>query len=97
MPGGRLFIETPAEAHVLTRTALRHLQRRGISAHGIVREARREHIADLILTEAQLLGVDWIVLGTHARRALGVALLGSTSLTVARRATRPVILVKYPN
>jgi nucleotide-binding universal stress UspA family protein len=36
------------------------------------------------------------VVGTRARRALTATLMGSTSLEVARRATRPVLMVNLP-
>ena len=94
--GIRFCLETKDEAHHCAQTAVTHLRRRGIAASALVRDARREKVPHAIAAEAARLEVGCIVLGTPARRALSSALVGSTSLTVARRATRPIILVKAP-
>jgi nucleotide-binding universal stress UspA family protein len=96
MPGGRLFIETPTEALALTRTAVTYLRERGIASSSVVRQARTEHIADVIVAESQRLGAHSIVLGTHGRSPLSASVRGSTSLGVLRRATCPVVLVRVP-
>ena len=93
----RFCLETPDEARQCAQTAVTELRRRGVAASAVVRDARREKVPHAIAAEAQRLDVSCIVLGTHARRALVSALLGSTCLTVARRATHPIILVKAPN
>jgi nucleotide-binding universal stress UspA family protein len=92
--GGHYFVETRAEARAVTTEAVVRLRARGVSASGVVRSADRGRIAHAILAEADALDVRMIVLGTRARGVLGAALLGSTSRTVARRAARPVVLVK---
>jgi nucleotide-binding universal stress UspA family protein len=94
--GGRFCLETPDEAQLCARTAATELRRRAVAASAVVRDAPRERVPRAIAAEAERLDVSCIVLGAHARRALGSALLGSTSVGVARRATRPVILVKAP-
>ncbi len=92
--GGHYYIETRAEASALAQVAVSRLRLRGIAASRVVRDADRARLANAILAEAAALDVRLIVLGARARGALGAALVGSTSTTVARRATRPVILVK---
>jgi nucleotide-binding universal stress UspA family protein len=96
MPGGRLFIETPSDVLAIVGTAMTYLRGRGVASSSIVRPARRERIAEVIVAESQRLAVDSIVLGTHGRGSLRASLLGSTSLAVVRRATCPVILVRIP-
>ena len=77
------------------------------NAQNIAREAGMEHeaklleiqtfghrISDLILEEAKDWPADLIVVGTHGRRGLHAALLGSVSDGILRRATVPVLLVR---
>jgi nucleotide-binding universal stress UspA family protein len=92
--GGRVFFETAGEAGRTAQAAVSHLRRRGASASAVVRDAYRAHISDVILAESETLNASYIVLGTRVRRALTSALLGSTSLVVARRSSRPVLLIK---
>jgi nucleotide-binding universal stress UspA family protein len=94
--GGRNFLETPAEARAVAQVAVGRLRGRGVSASGVVRDASRGRISDTIVAEAEALGACSIVMGTPVRRVLSEVLLGSTSLAVARRSPRPVILVKAP-
>ena len=76
-------------------------------AQQVAREAGMEHeaklleiqtfghrISDLILEEAKDWPADLIVVGTHGRRGLHAALLGSVSDGILRRATVPVLLVR---
>jgi len=49
--------------------------------------------AETILQEADRLGVDAILMGTHARGALREFLLGSVSKQVLHQSKRPVLLV----
>jgi nucleotide-binding universal stress UspA family protein len=95
--GMRFCLETMDEARQCAQSAVTDLRCRGVSASAVVRDARRENVARMIADEGERLDVSCIVLGTHARGSLLSALLGSTSLSVARKATRPIILVKTPN
>lgn len=49
---------------------------------------------DVILNTAKELGVDLIVMGTHGRRGVSRALLGSVTETVVRTAPCPVLTVR---
>jgi universal stress protein A len=51
---------------------------------------------DVILSTADELGADLIVMGTHGRRGLSRALLGSIAETVVRHAQVPVLTVRGP-
>jgi nucleotide-binding universal stress UspA family protein len=95
--GVRICLETSEEARRCAYTAVAELRRRGVPASGVIRDARRERVGQVIAAEAERLDVGCIVLGTHAHGAWLSALLGSVSRKVARRATRPVILVRAPH
>ena len=45
---------------------------------------------------AEEIGADIIVIGTHGRRGLARALLGSIAENIIRTATRPVLVVHGP-
>jgi nucleotide-binding universal stress UspA family protein len=49
---------------------------------------------DVIIATAKELGVDMIVMGTHGRRGVSRALLGSVTETVVRTAPCPVLTVR---
>ena len=49
---------------------------------------------DVILATARELGVDMIVMGTHGRRGVSRALLGSVTETVVRASPCPVLTVR---
>jgi nucleotide-binding universal stress UspA family protein len=52
------------------------------------------HAATVIIQEANRAGADAICVGSHGRSGLGRALMGSVAETVARRAQRPVLIVR---
>lgn len=91
--GGHYYVETRGEARAVAQAAMRRLRLRGVPASGVVRDADREQVAGSILAEANAVDARLIVLGTRSRGFLSRTLLGSTSAAVARRATRPLILV----
>jgi nucleotide-binding universal stress UspA family protein len=95
--GFRFCLETSDEARRCAHTAVAELRRRGVPASGVVRDARRERVGQVIAAEAERLDVGCIVLGTHAHGAWLSALLGSVTRKVAKRSTRPVILVRAPH
>ncbi len=53
----------------------------------------RGQTAEAILQEAEKVEADLIVVGSHQRRGLARALLGSVSSTVLRSAQRPVLVI----
>jgi universal stress protein A len=56
-------------------------------------EQREGKPADEILAAGRVIGAGFIVVGTHGRRAVGRALLGSVAETILRRAGCPVLAV----
>jgi nucleotide-binding universal stress UspA family protein len=69
----------------------------GIRAKTLMRETSGGAAADLIVREARKQRADLIVLGTHGRRGLRRAVLGSDAEQVVRRSPVPVLLVRAPN
>ena len=68
-----------------------------IRAKTLMRETPGGAAADLIVREARKQRADLIVLGTHGRRGLRRAVLGSDAEQVVRRSPVPVLLVRAPN
>lgn len=52
------------------------------------------HVADMIAAEAETWPADLIIIGTHGRRGVNRLLLGSVAESVARVATKPVLLIR---
>jgi nucleotide-binding universal stress UspA family protein len=70
--------------------AARELSGRGVQISPVLREGSAE---DEILSVAEEVGADLIVVGTHGRRGLTRALLGSVSESVLRDSKVPVLVV----
>ncbi len=94
--GGRLFLETREESFEVTSGAVDRLRRCGVRASGVIGIARRASVPCVIVDEAKAFNAGTIILGARQRRFLWSALMGSTSLSVMRRASCPVLLVHPP-
>lgn len=70
------------------------LRKRGVSAHALLVEGL---IVEEILAEAERLGSDVVVIGSHGHSALHRALLGSVSEGLVRAAPCPVLIVPAPH
>ncbi len=99
VPDGAL-IATPELAVRLSEAArialdaiIKRIDGRGVQVAGILREGvaweEIEHVADEI-------DADIIVIGTHGRRGLARALLGSVAENVIRTSQRPVLTIHGP-
>jgi nucleotide-binding universal stress UspA family protein len=66
----------------------------GVDVKALLVESRGGSIADAILAQARKLRADTIVLGTHGRRGLRRALMGSDAEAVLRDSRVPVLLVR---
>ncbi|AOY95031.1 universal stress protein UspA [Cupriavidus sp. USMAA2-4] len=60
----------------------------------VTRPAAPGHFAESIVAEAEACGADLLVLGTHGRRGLSRALMGSVAEGVVRKSRLPVLLVR---
>jgi len=66
----------------------------GVDVKALLVESKGGSIADAILAQARKLRADTIVLGTHGRRGLRRALMGSDAEAVLRDSRVPVLLVR---
>lgn len=90
----KAFIE---EGSLLVREAIEKLELAGVTGDTAIVDA---HSADgdvvhAIAQEATRWGADLVVLGTHGRRGVQRALLGSVAEEFMRIAPVPVLLVRY--
>ena len=83
---GRQILE---EARALAEAA-------GAPAGIVLHENFTGRVADLIVDEAHKWGAELIVMGTHGRRGIRHAVLGSDAEAVVRGAKVPVLLVRSP-
>ena len=79
--------EVLANAHAFTTA-------QGAQAETVLHENFTGRVADLIIDEATKWGADMIVMGTHGRRGIRHAVLGSDAEAVVRRTHVPVLLVR---
>jgi nucleotide-binding universal stress UspA family protein len=68
----------------------------GVVAETSLHDLRGGRVADAIVEEAISSHCDLIVIGTHGRRGLSRALLGSDAEIVMRHSPVPVLLVREP-
>jgi len=66
----------------------------GVQTDIFLRDAEGERVAAIVVQEAQLLGCDLIVMGTHGRRGYSRLTMGSDAETVVRTSPVPVLLVR---
>ncbi len=96
LPEGAVYAtaEVATRASVVAQAALDAAVERchasGVTVRGLLRDgaAHRE-----LMREAESLGVDLVIVGTHGRSGLGRLLLGSVAELTVRHATRPVLVV----
>lgn len=68
----------------------------GVQMTPLLAGGRGKMVAQAILDQAQRTKADMIVMGTHGRRGLARAIMGSTAEEVLREAKVPVLLVRSP-
>lgn len=71
-------------------------QREGVQAETVMYENIAGRVADRILDEAAKWRAELIVMGTHGRRGIRHAVLGSDAETVVHQTKVPVLLVRAP-
>ncbi|MEO7208007.1 MAG: universal stress protein [Steroidobacteraceae bacterium] len=74
--------------------AVDEAKRYGLHPHATLVETVAGQAVELIVSHAQEIGADLIVMGTHGRRGLRRFALGSDAEQVARLAGIPVLLVR---
>jgi len=68
----------------------------GVEAEVVLHENFTGRVADLITEEAKKWSADLIVMGTHARKGLRHAIVGSEAEAVVHGSSVPVLLVRAP-
>lgn len=68
----------------------------GLSAETELCESLASRVADLVGEQVKTWGAEVVVLGTHGRRGISRALLGSDAELIVRYAQVPVLLVRAP-
>jgi nucleotide-binding universal stress UspA family protein len=71
-----------------------HARKHGVKVQTSLIESLGRHAADTIVNEANKWHANLIVLGTHGRRGLRRAVMGSDAEEVVRNASAPVLLVR---
>ena len=66
----------------------------GVKALAVLRESITVPVADMVVREARKQRADLIVIGTHGRRGLKRAVMGSDAEDVVRASPVPVLLVR---
>jgi nucleotide-binding universal stress UspA family protein len=67
-----------------------------VTVETVLHENFTGRVADLIVDEAKKWGAELIVMGTHGRRGIRQAVLGSDAQAVVQASTVPVLLVRVP-
>jgi len=68
----------------------------GVASETSMLDLRGNRVADAIVEEARKSRCDLIVIGTHGRRGVSRAMLGSDAENVMRSSPVPVLLVREP-
>ena len=91
---GDLFESLRDDGKKVLKNALALARRAGIDAQGAIYETMGMGVADVLVREAKKWKADLIVLGTHGRRGVKRAVLGSDAETILRSAPAPVLMVR---
>lgn len=78
----------------LVDAARREALAAGIACEGHVVDAAAQRVCDVVVDQARLHRCDLVVMGTHGRRGVAHALIGSDAERVIRLSPVPVLLVR---
>jgi nucleotide-binding universal stress UspA family protein len=90
---GDVAAQIASSAQKALDSLIRARQRPGVSLQGVLRTGVAWEETNRAAGE---LGVDLIIIGTHGRRGLARALLGSVAENIIRTATKPVLTIHGP-
>ena len=68
----------------------------GVEAETVLFDQFGERLGESVAKSAKIWNADLVVVGTHGRRGIGRALLGSGAEDVIRQATVPVLVIRTP-
>jgi len=72
-----------------------HVAAQGIDVDTVLVESRGRHVHEFVNEQAQAWNAELVVLGTHGRRGVERALVGSVAEQVVRHSQVPVLLVRH--
>ncbi|WAI81504.1 MULTISPECIES: universal stress protein [Achromobacter] len=93
---GELLDLTRKNGAKLLETAVATARAAGVEADSVLYENLDRTVHQRVMDEADDWKADLIVLGTHGRRGVRRAVLGSSAETIMRGAAVPVLLVRAP-
>jgi nucleotide-binding universal stress UspA family protein len=93
-PDGGLNAALKRGGRELLDRAARSAAARGVKPESALVENLSGRVADVVVQQAKRWHADLIVMGTHGRRGMKRALLGSDAELVVRQAPVPVLLVR---
>jgi len=82
--------------HQLLAKASEQAKAQGVPCETAMHDLRGNRVADAIVEEARKSRCELIVIGTHGRRGVSRAMLGSDAENVMRSSPVPVLLVREP-
>ena len=91
---GHLITKFEAAGRAILDQARARAAADGVAAETVMVEIRSGRVADKVIEEANAWKADLLVIGTHGRRGVQRALLGSDAEQIARLAPAPVMLVR---
>ena len=68
----------------------------GVPAETLLVDGAGKSVAEIVVTQAQAWSAELIVAGTHGRRGIGRAVMGSDAENIVRVSAVPVLLVRTP-
>lgn len=83
-----------AQAQDLVDAARRDAMAQGVACEGHVVDAAAQRVCDVVVGQAREHRCDLVVMGTHGRRGVAHALIGSDAERVIRLSPVPVLLVR---
>lgn len=76
--------------------AVERVRREGIPVEGVLFDQFGERLAETVARDARAWDADLIVVGTHGRRGMSRALLGSGAEQIIRLAPTPTLVIRTP-
>ncbi len=92
--GAEFYLSEEEDAKTLVDHGVAQLRDRGVEASGVVVGAPQGRAAEAIWEQAEAMGADLVVLGSHGRTAIGSIFLGSVAYHVIHLARGPVLVVR---
>lgn len=92
----KLYAEMRKRGHTVLAKAEAAAREAGVQMTPLLADCRGKLVALAIVDQARTAKADMIVMGTHGRRGIARALMGSDAEEVVREAMVPVLLVRSP-